>query len=100
MIKINGVSIYLEDIENTLMKNKLINDCVARPVDFKDKINPRICLIYQGSKTISSLRNYCFKNLSVMQIPSYYLKVKLIPRNKMGKLNTKLVNAMIQRKIN
>ncbi len=100
MVKINGVSIYLEDIENTLMKNRVLKDCVARSIHFKDKINPRICLIYQGKKPISYVRNFCFKNLSMMQIPSYYLKVKSIPRNKMGKLNMKTVGTMIQKKIN
>tara|TARA_B100001250_G_C19799196_1_gene790159 strand:- start:3 stop:1433 length:1431 start_codon:yes stop_codon:yes gene_type:complete len=100
MIKINGVSIYLEDIENTLKNSKIIKDCVAKPLIDKDNINPRICLIFSGKKSILQIKTFCFKNLPLLQIPTYFIKTSVIPRNKMGKLNMKLIDKLIETKIN
>ena len=88
MVKINGISVYLEDIENILKKNKVVNECVVLPIYSLKNINPRICLLFSKlDKSESYVRNYCYKKLPPYQLPTYIYKINKIPRNKMGKLN-------------
>lgn len=88
MIKINGVSIFLDDIVNILNESNYVKDCVVIPIERKENINPRICLIYEKSiYSENQIKKFCLKNLQVYQIPTYYFEVDRIPKNKMNKLN-------------
>ena len=92
MIKINGISIFLEDIEKTLKIKNFVKDCVAVPLYSKENINPRICVLYQEKKlSINELKKESFKTLPVYQIPTYFFKINNIPKNSMGKLDMKKV---------
>ncbi len=99
-VKINGISIYLDDIYNLLIQKKIVEDCVLTYVEDNENINPRICLLFQSKRhNINYLRNFCFKNLSTYQIPTYFLKLNEIPRNKMKKLNMVEIQKIITKKL-
>jgi len=92
MIKINGISIFLEDIEKTLIIKNFVKDCVAVPLYSKENINPRICILYEEKKlNINELKKKCFKTLPTYQLPTYYFKINNIPKNSMGKLDMKKI---------
>jgi long-chain acyl-CoA synthetase len=92
MIKINGISIFLEDIEKTLIIKNFVKDCVAAPLYSKENINPRICILYEEKKlNINELKKKCFKTLPTYQLPTYYFKINNIPKNSMGKLDMKKI---------
>ncbi len=99
-VKINGISIYLDDIYNLLIQKKIVDDCVLTYVEDDKNINPRICLVFQSNKyNVNNIRNFCFKNLSVYQIPTYFFKLNKIPRNKMKKLNMIEIQKIITKKL-
>ena len=100
MVKINGVSIFLDDIVSFLKKNNYVKDCIAIPIERKNNINPRICLLFVSKiYSISQIRNYCLKNLQIYQLPAYYFKVDKIPKNKMDKINMVEVKKIVTNKL-
>ena len=100
-VKINGVSIYLDDISSTLMNKKIVEDCALTYIEDKKNINPRICLVFESKKhDVNYIRNFCFKNLSLFQVPTYIFKLNKIPRNKMKKLNMIEIRKIINTKLN
>ena len=101
IIKINGISIYLDDIANFLIKKKIVEDCVVTSIENKMSVNPRICLLFKSNKfNASFIKNFCFKNLPIYQIPTYILKINRIPKNKMKKLNMVEIKKFIYKKLN
>ena len=59
MVKINGVSIFLDDIVNMLKEDNYVEDCVAIPIERENNINPRICLYMKKVLTILiKLKNF------------------------------------------
>ena len=101
MIKINGVSIFLDDIVNILKVDQCVKDCIAIPIEREGNINPRICLLFvKNIFDTNKIKKFCLKNLHVYQIPTYYLKVDKIPKNKMNKLNMTEINKIITSKLN
>ena len=62
MLKINGVAVYPEDIENKINKLTYINECVISGVSNFDE-NNWLCLIYKKNKISRNIefkiRKYC-----------------------------------------
>ena len=100
MVKINGISIFLEDIEKTIKIKNFVKDCVAVPIYSKETVNPKICILYQEKKlSLYELKKKCFKILPTYQLPTYYLKINNIPKNNMGKLEMKKIIDYINKKL-
>lgn len=102
MVKINGVAVYPEDIENKLNKLEYINECVVSGVSNFDESN-WLCLIYKKNKINKNIdlkiRKYCMDNLSSFHMPRYFLEVDNLPRNRMNKIDRNEITKLIKRKI-
>ena len=98
MIKIKGISVYGEDIEKKIKKLKLIKDCLI--LGFKDKRDEEsICLIYSAKKNTNidnKIKQYSLHNLSSFQIPRHFIRVKDIPKNRMGKLDKLKIDKILR----
>ena len=89
MIKINGRSIYPEDIESLLKKYNLVKDCAVTSVINADK-EEKICLIYVSkykSENSLNFKKKCINVLPIIYLPRYFIKVSTIPKNKLNKIN-------------
>ena len=102
MAKINGISVYPEDIENKLFKSKIVKDCAV--TFFTEENEEKLCLAYKSKKINIKLeekiKNFCFKRLSPFQIPRYFIRFPKIPRNNIGKINRLALNTLAKRAIN
>jgi len=86
MIKISGISVFPEDIEKILKRNKYVKDCVIKSE--YDKINgSRLIAMIEGNKTKEDdIYFYCLKNLEIFQVPSKIVFVESFERTNLGKI--------------
>ena len=102
MLKINGVAVYPEDIENKLNKLAYINECVISGVSNFDE-NNWLCLIYKKNKIGRNIdlkiRKYCMDNLSSFHMPRYFLEVDSLPKNRMNKIDRNEIAKIIKKEI-
>ena len=100
MVKINGVSIFLDDIVSMLKEDNYVEDCVAIPIERENNINPRICLLYEKSTyNTNQIKKFCLNKLQIYQVPTYYFKIDKIPKNKMNKLNMIEIKKIVTNKL-
>lgn len=90
MIKIKGISVYPEDIEKAFLNSNLISECVV--ISYKDKDEEeKIIFIFTSDKKNKNIEYMIKKQfllrLAPFQIPKRIVRLKLIPKNKMGKIN-------------
>ena len=102
MLKINGVAVYPEDIENKINKLAYINECVISGVSNFDE-NNWLCLIYKKNKIGGNIdlkiRKYCIDNLSSFHMPRYFLEVDNLPKNRMNKIDRNEIAKIIKKEI-
>ena len=98
ILKINGITVYPEDIENNINKLNFIDECAISGVSNSDETN-WLCLLYKKKKNVNNvstkIRNYCMNNLSSFQIPRFYMNINKLPKNKMGKIDRELVKKIV-----
>ena len=100
IIKRSGISIFIEDIEKKLIKSGLFKECYVIPVFEKQKIDPKLCLMYVPvKKHYRRIKMYCMKNLNKYHLPRYYLPLDVVPKNLMGKINRKQLSLLARNKI-
>ena len=99
MIKIKGKSVFPEDIEGYLLKKNVVKECVILPITNKN-LEEKMCLVYKSNKfndTDSRVRTKCIELLKDYNLPRYYLKLKSIPKNNMGKINRSKLKDIVAR---
>lgn len=90
LIKISGLSIFPEDVENTLKKLKYINNCIVK-AEYDSKRGQKIVAIIEGNKKKENeIYFYCIKNLEIHQIPTKFYFTSNIPKTYLGKIDRKL----------
>jgi acyl-CoA synthetase (AMP-forming)/AMP-acid ligase II len=87
IIRKNGITIYPEDIENILLKDKKIEEVAV--VGKELAFNTKIYLFINRRKNIDHLyiKNICLKKLSTFQLPDEIIFLKNIPKTNLGKIN-------------
>jgi len=87
IIRKNGITIYPEDIENNILKDKRVEEVAV--VGKELKLNTKIYLFVKKNLNIDHLyiKNICLKKLSTFQLPDEILFVKSIPKTNLGKVN-------------
>lgn len=86
-IKINGIRVEIAEITNVIVGHPLIDEAIV----IKKERNSRIYLVAYFVKnsniTISEIKNYCRKYLSISVIPNVFVELDKIPINKNGKVD-------------
>ncbi len=87
IIRRSGITIYPEDIENTLLNDKNIKE--AAVISGEGKLSEKIYLFVKKEKKIDQnyIKNICLNKLSTFQIPNEILLIKNIPKSILGKIN-------------
>lgn len=87
MILQGSHKVYPEEVEIKLKQHKLIDDCIVFGVKH-DIYGERIICLYLSGESIKNieLRRYCANLMAPYEIPSEFLKVKMLPYNSNGKL--------------
>lgn len=84
MIIRGGMNIYPQEIENTLIQDKRVEDVLAYGVT-ENEIT-KICIKIKGQfKTIKEVKELCIELLPSYQVPNYIEIVDDIPKNGSGK---------------
>lgn len=91
MVKVNGVRIDINEIENTVLSMK---DIINSKVLYKDN---KIILFYSSNNIISEdkIVSYIKKRLNKQAIPSQIIYLKTFPLNHSGKIDLKELNNII-----
>ena len=93
IIRRNGITIYPEDIENEILKDKNIKEAAVLGKETRGRT-----VIYLFVKKTLKLndqyvKNICLKKLSTFQIPNNIIFLKNFPKTNLGKINkNKLMN--------
>lgn len=98
MFKIKGKSIFPEDIENNLIKNNIVKECVISQVK-NSNLEDQICLVYTlNSKfnTEEKVKLKCIEVLSSYHFPRYFIKITEFPKNKLGKIKRNSLNKFLE----
>lgn len=99
MIKIKGKSVYPEDIEGYLLKKSVVKECVILSITNKN-LEEKMCLVYISNKFYTTdyrVKTKCIEILKNHNLPRYYLKLKKLPKNKMGKINRSKLKDIVSR---
>jgi long-chain acyl-CoA synthetase len=103
LIKIQGTSVYPEDIENKLLKSNLVLECAVCGIEDKFK-EEKIALLYvkknKSNYSDWKIKDFCIKNLAPFQLPRYFISVNDIPKNQLGKIDRLIVKKNAILKIN
>ena len=89
-VKINGHRIELEEIENAILKNKEIKNCIVVKKASLD--NREFLCAYYISNTeidISGLRSMISKDLPIYMVPQHFIKLDEFPYTPNGKIDRK-----------
>ena len=89
-VKLRGLRIELEEIENSIQKNKEIKSCVV--IKKTDENNHEfLCAYYTTNSEIDSslIRRNLEKNLPKYMIPNYLIELKELPYTPNGKIDRK-----------
>lgn len=89
-VKIRGLRIELEEIENSILQNKAINNCVVIKRTSEDD-HEFLCAYYTCDQEIdiSLLRSTLQKNLPKYMVPQYFIKLDKLPYTPNGKIDRK-----------
>ena len=89
-VKINGHRIELEEIENAILKNKNIKQCIVVKKDVPG-LREFLCAYYVSSAEIdiSTVRNAISKHLPTYMVPQYFVKLDSFPYTPNGKIDKK-----------
>ncbi len=89
-VKVNGHRIELEEIENAILKNKEIKNCVVAK---KTSLDNRefLCAYFISNKDIdiSQLRSLISKELPIYMVPQHFIKLDEFPYTPNGKIDRK-----------
>lgn len=94
-VKLNGLRIELEEIENALGK---IPDIISAVVILKENINRQYLVAFYTAPQIidnKDIRQELEKYLMKYMIPSYFIKVDQLPISKNGKIDRKKLDSFI-----
>ncbi|MEO4052784.1 amino acid adenylation domain-containing protein [Solibacillus sp. CAU 1738] len=85
-VKIRGYRIELEEIERRMLLNKHIKEAVVMAIKDQTLEYNLSCYIVADKKmTLSEIRSFLSKELPEYMIPSYYMQLESIPKNRSGK---------------
>jgi len=89
IIRKNGITIYPEDIENNILKDKRVEEVAV--IGKESKLDTKIYLFVKKNLNIDHLyiKNICLKKLSTFQLPDEIFFVKSIPKTNLGKISKK-----------
>lgn len=91
-VQLKGFRVELKEIEHHLNRHELIDDTIIIKTK-SEKGEPFLCAYYIAEKEInvSELRAYLEEKLPFYMIPSYYVKIKVVPFTSNNKIDmTKL----------
>ncbi len=88
-VKIRGLRVELGDIENAILKDTNISECVVTVVEKSGE--KYLCGYFSSNKTIEekSLRQRLTKELPEYMVPSYFVCLEKLPLNANGKIDRK-----------
>ena len=91
-IKLHGLRIELEEIENAVLKIENITECVVVKKQSED-INEFLCCYYIANTPIdySSIREILQKQLPYYMIPQYFTQLQQFPYTPNGKIDRKML---------
>ena len=89
-VKIRGLRIELEEIENKIQNYNNINTCIVTKKESKNH-HEFLCAYFTSSSTIdtSKLRSYLEQNLPRYMIPSHFMQLSEMPYTPNGKIDRK-----------
>ena len=89
-IKIRGLRIELNEIENWILKFPNIEKCVVTPkTDDKDRTFLIAYIVVNNRIAIANLRSYLGNNMPRYMVPSYFVTLEELPYLPNGKINKK-----------
>ncbi len=88
-VKIRGLRVELGDIENALLKDKSIFECVVTVVENLGE--KYLCAYYAGKEELvdDEIRKRISKDLPDYMVPTYYVWLPKLPLNANGKIDRK-----------
>ena len=89
-VKVNGYRIELEEIENEILQNKNITNCVVVKKVSGDN-HEFLCAYYtaSGKIEVSSIRESLQKKLPNYMVPQYFIELNQLPYTPNGKIDRK-----------
>lgn len=89
-LKLRGFRVELGEIETKLLKHKSISKCVVLPKNVNDKDCYLIAyIVCKQDIPTSEIKEYISKLVPSYMVPNYFVKVKQIPLNINGKVDSK-----------
>ena len=87
IIRRNGITIYPEDIENTLLRDKNIKELAV--IGHEKKIKTEIYLFVKKDIHITEnyIQNICLKKLSTFHLPNQIILLENLAKSSLGKIN-------------
>ncbi|HLP61482.1 MAG TPA: amino acid adenylation domain-containing protein [Candidatus Deferrimicrobium sp.] len=87
-VKIRGFRIELGEIESELLKYNLIKEAVVIDIE-RENGEPYLCayIVEKEKFDLPILKDYLAKNLPDYMIPSYFIRIPVVPLNPNGKLD-------------
>lgn len=94
-VKIRGLRIELEEIENVIRKSSFVSDVVVLDIDDRDKKTLCAYIVPQPNINfdLQVLRKELSKTLPRFMIPSFFIMIDSIPLNSSGKVNRRALPA-------
>ena len=88
-LKIRGFRVELGEIENRLMQHKVIRDAVVIGIEFAGQ--KHLCAYYVAEREIAyrDLRAHIQKKLPEYMVPSFFVKLPVLPISANGKIDRK-----------
>lgn len=88
LVKIKGLKVSLEELQNRLYEYKTIKNCVLRLFESKNK-EKKIVLYYTSNRPIGkeNIIRYLKKKIPQYCLPHYYIYLEKMPLGKNGKIN-------------
>ncbi|MBU2258852.1 MAG: AMP-binding protein, partial [Candidatus Omnitrophica bacterium] len=90
MIKVSGEIVFEPEVEASLLKNPEVAEVavIGAPDELRGEVPKAFIVLKEGSKlSAEDLRYFLGQHLAHFKIPHYFEFVKMLPKNRTGKIN-------------
>lgn len=91
IIKISGLIVYPEDIENILLKSKYVRECAVKGQIDKKTGESAVAFIVGKEINEFHIFKHCIKYLESFQVPRKFIFLNELPKTSFGKIDKRLL---------